>query len=517
MLGLRYAGRFTMLPNTFRSIQGGPEELMKGAGIDATRFFDQIHPWVNYEQILQKCYIGRLVAIDPKIDAESLLFGDKNTSPKSTTNSTQSLKLPERFTPLKVDSPKTSSNEEIKPKSSIAKEEPSPSTPPVKEPEIHYLDNYPELPKIDSTSNSQSEESEEPAEDTSHLPRFDWIQRLDWITVIFYTHAFANPQVEVFPPSEKNLMIILTYDNTIFRNELTFLESVKWPCTIQMSYETGKVEGGIWNDYGVVRQSFKTAGDVSGAKYSNVLTDKVQINHNMFLMRLERTDGCKVVIPIGKHVRIFGNVDGQEMSRSYTPVPQTLFTDLKKRDTVTDCLCLAIKRYENGNVSRFLTDREKSDLVQVTKPMGDFELRRMEKRDIFLLLAAGSGITPILTIVVFLLERRIKICQFARLLFFNRTENDIPFREELEGLERCYKRLKVDHILSQPGEHWKGLTGHVHKEMIENAIQEHIKNTGYTIEHIFTFICGPNPFVALSLDIVNKIGMTEEQIHAFQG
>ncbi|KAI2802766.1 hypothetical protein RDWZM_001055 [Blomia tropicalis] len=43
---------------------GGMEELMRGAGIDSTDLFDETHAYVNYETLLQKCYIGRLVSND---------------------------------------------------------------------------------------------------------------------------------------------------------------------------------------------------------------------------------------------------------------------------------------------------------------------------------------------------------------------------------------------------------------------------------------------------------------------
>lgn len=43
---------------------GGVEELMRGAGINATELFDETHSYVNYETLLQKCYVGRLVGSD---------------------------------------------------------------------------------------------------------------------------------------------------------------------------------------------------------------------------------------------------------------------------------------------------------------------------------------------------------------------------------------------------------------------------------------------------------------------
>ena len=41
---------------------GGLDELMRGAGIDATNLFNEVHRWVNYESMLKACLVGKLVA-----------------------------------------------------------------------------------------------------------------------------------------------------------------------------------------------------------------------------------------------------------------------------------------------------------------------------------------------------------------------------------------------------------------------------------------------------------------------
>lgn len=75
----------------------------------------------------------------------------------------------------------------------------------------------------------------------------------------------------------------------------------------------------------------------------------------------------------------------------------------------------------------------------------------------------------------------------------------------------------MDHILSEPNESWTGITGHISKEMVENSILEHIKDTGYTIRDVFAFICGPNMFLTLSVEELIKLEFLDEQIHTFQG
>jgi cytochrome-b5 reductase len=40
---------------------GGVEEMMRGAGTDATELFNEIHRYVNYESMLKKCFVGPLI------------------------------------------------------------------------------------------------------------------------------------------------------------------------------------------------------------------------------------------------------------------------------------------------------------------------------------------------------------------------------------------------------------------------------------------------------------------------
>ncbi|XP_062573054.1 cytochrome b5 reductase 4-like, partial [Saccostrea cucullata] len=52
---------------------GGDDELMRGAGIDGTQLFDEVHKWVNYESMLEKCFVGKLKSTTPVHRRVSLL------------------------------------------------------------------------------------------------------------------------------------------------------------------------------------------------------------------------------------------------------------------------------------------------------------------------------------------------------------------------------------------------------------------------------------------------------------
>lgn len=247
----------------------------------------KVHPWVNYDQILQKCLVGRLVTVDSNLDINTL-FGptlSKKNDENSAPNQSQA-------TNSKISQEKVEITKKIE------------ATP----------------AKVDSSEDQIVQDEAQQNESIHVLPRFDWIQRLDYITVIFYTRAFSNPLVKLYPPDpNKTFVIKLIYDGYVFRNEILFYESVIWPCSVKVTCETGKVElvfqkteGRIWEHYGILRQqsiSFDAAEVTT--KYNFVFSGKVQINHNISLMRLERTDGVKIVAPIGMHVRAFVNIDGK--------------------------------------------------------------------------------------------------------------------------------------------------------------------------------------------------------------
>lgn len=67
-----------------------------------------------------------------------------------------------------------------------------------------------------------------------------------------------------------------------------------------------------------------------------------------------------------------------------------------------------VKRYPDGNLSKYICDKNKGDLVEMTNPLGSFNLQDLESRETFLVLAAGTGITPMFSLILFLLERRIR-------------------------------------------------------------------------------------------------------------
>ncbi|XP_066137689.1 cytochrome b5 reductase 4 isoform X2 [Euwallacea fornicatus] len=470
---LAIRGKVYCITQYFPFHPGGEEELMRGVGIDASSLFDEVHPWVNYEQILQKCLVGKLVTVDPTINKEALFYGEQQAQSAKT----------DVFSPSQSNVPS--------PTGSAEPLEPGPTEP----------------------------------------PRFDWIQKTGSISVIFYAKAFSNPLVQVNKPEDdQSVTIIFCYDGSMLVNDIKFHAKISWPCEINMVMETGKVEvvfrkciGAIWDTYGVLQHhAISVESGVSGSpkqrKSTYVINKKSQVNYNTWMFMLHRKDKQKVIMPIGRHFKIYGVVDGTEMSRSYTPVPESIFDNfLPNRTSMDHNVGLVIKRYSEGKISRFITDKNEEDEIEMSDPLGLFNMKLLEKRETFLMLAAGTGITPMLNLIIFLLERRVKKCQFIRLLFFNRTEKDILLSTQLDQLAETDKRIKINNILSEPSDDWKGLKGHVNAQLIESCLQEHLQDTGYTIRSIYGFICGPPKFNEKSKQELTSVGLNKEQFHVFGG
>ncbi|KAK5641911.1 hypothetical protein RI129_010458 [Pyrocoelia pectoralis] len=447
---------------------GGQGELMRGIGKDATTLFDEVHAWVNYESLLQKCYLGRLVMIDPETDTHQLFFGKSDDLSKSKKTIPPKILPPNKVTPV----------------------------------------------------NSQEDEDE-----PKPIPKFDWIQKTDYITLIFYTGSLSNPEVEINPPNAANTLNIgLVYDRQVFSNEVTFFKEIQWPCQVKINYETGKIEaqfrkleGAIWETYGSLKQKTDFVPiRITDERCKYTIVNKLAVNYDTFLLELERLDQTKLTVPIGKHIRVFLTVQGQDLSRSYTPIPNVL-VKLKSQVFIGDKLCLMIKSYPNGALSKYICGKKKGDVLELSDSLGSFCLKNIENRETFLLLAAGTGITPILGVLLFLLERRIRRCKNVTLIFFNKTENDILLRQQLETLQNEDNRLHVEHVLSQSDSKWSGLKGKITNELLRDNINKHLTNTVYKESDIFTYVCGPAPFTNLAQSLLTGIGFNEEQIHLFLG
>ncbi|KAI1323027.1 hypothetical protein F5Y16DRAFT_384958 [Xylariaceae sp. FL0255] len=163
-------------------------------------------------------------------------------------------------------------------------------------------------------------------------------------------------------------------------------------------------------------------------------------------------------LPTGQHVAITATVNGEAVTRSYTPV---------SNNSDKGVLELVVKSYADGKLTGgYLSQLTVGDDVRFRGPKGAMRYRRHLCRRIGML-AGGSGITPMYQVIRAICEDERDLTDVS-LIYANRSEADILLREELETLARRYpQNLKVHYMLDQPpAEGWTGGVGYVTRDVL---------------------------------------------------
>ena len=158
------------------------------------------------------------------------------------------------------------------------------------------------------------------------------------------------------------------------------------------------------------------------------------------------------------------------------------------------------KKLSNSDFSGILMKLVIDDWVRIEAPFGKFTFIGENKK--IALLAGGIGITPFRSICKYCTDKHLKTK--ITLIYGNRTEEDIVFKEDFEKMQKQNKNLNCVFMINEGNDNWKGLTGFINAEMIKKEIPDY-KNT------IF-FLCGPPGMVKALEGIINQLGILANQI-----
>ncbi|MEO0329462.1 MAG: 1,2-phenylacetyl-CoA epoxidase subunit PaaE [Pseudomonadota bacterium] len=186
----------------------------------------------------------------------------------------------------------------------------------------------------------------------------------------------------------------------------------------------------------------------------------------------------------GQYLTLRAQIDGADIRRSYS-----ICAPLGGR------LRVGIKTVESGVFSTFAQTLKPGDTLQVMPPEGRFtcDCISTQKRDL-LLIASGSGITPILSIARSVLE--VEPESRVTLIYGNRQTASIMFLEEVEDLkDRFLSRFHIYHILSREAQDVDIFHGRIDPERIDGLMHRGIIDPN-SADGIF--LCGPSE-MSLSL------------------
>lgn len=207
----------------------------------------------------------------------------------------------------------------------------------------------------------------------------------------------------------------------------------------------------------------------------------------------------------GQFVTLELNIDGELVNRSYsissTPSrPHTLEITVKRVPAPPDQPAIP-----SGLVSNWLHDAlNVGDSIKLNGPFGKFTcLPQIAPK--LLLLSAGSGITPMMSMSRWIADR----IAATDVVFFHcaRTPRDIIFRQELEMLTTRLAnfRLAISTTRSEIGQPWLGLTGRLTAAMLQTIAPDWQERTVY--------VCGPAGFMQETQALLAGLGFPMQNYH----
>lgn len=203
----------------------------------------------------------------------------------------------------------------------------------------------------------------------------------------------------------------------------------------------------------------------------------------------------------GQHVTVKREINGQVVRRSYS-----IWVSAN-----CGLLRIGIKRVPGGVFSNYAVAHIKvGDKLEVMPPSGQFYAEPTSgKSGRYGAIAAGSGITPILSIIATTLETEVE-SRFL-LLFGNQNSSTIMFLKELEAMKtRFGERLDVLHFLDAPiaGDTFPAQSG-----VITEAVIEGILNDGSLGQISDWYLCGPSGLTAMASAVLTRRKELAPRVH----
>ncbi|MET0279038.1 MAG: 1,2-phenylacetyl-CoA epoxidase subunit PaaE [Pseudorhodoplanes sp.] len=202
----------------------------------------------------------------------------------------------------------------------------------------------------------------------------------------------------------------------------------------------------------------------------------------------------------GQHLTLRRDCNGEDIRRSYSICNGLDDSELR----------VAVKKVEGGVFSTLCNDAIRpGDTIDVMTPQGRFGVMPdPAKARNYLAIAAGSGITPILSLLRSVLTREPQ-SRFV-LIYGNRDTKSIIFKEALEDLkDRFLGRLTVHHVLSREQQEIDLFNGRVDAGKIETLL----KSFAPAAEIDHAFLCGPGAMIEEAKRALTKLGTPESNIH----
>ncbi|MFT3747599.1 MAG: ferredoxin--NADP reductase [Agriterribacter sp.] len=214
---------------------------------------------------------------------------------------------------------------------------------------------------------------------------------------------------------------------------------------------------------------------------------------------LEDIEGNDIYYKAGQFLTLIFIINNREVRRSYS---------ISSTPGVNEKLQISVKRVYNGEISRHLIDHYfVGDIVEALAPSGMFILNEgsYEKENV-VLLAAGSGITPVIALIKELLFKR--NANAVVLMYQNRSVQTTIFRSEIEKIANEFP-IKFRWLDFRSSDQEDVFYRRLNNEKLELLIPGYLR---YDPAKTSFFICGPEPFMRMCQFTITLMGFNGKQI-----
>ncbi len=228
-----------------------------------------------------------------------------------------------------------------------------------------------------------------------------------------------------------------------------------------------------------------------------VVRRRVQVTHDVVTLFLEPTAPGHLAFTPGQFVTLVVDVDGSPVERCYT---------ISSPPTRPHLLTVTVKRMEGGALSPYLHDRlSPGDRVGVRGPGGDFTIAAHPAYR-YLLLSAGSGITPTLSTVRAMAD--LAELDDVVVVHSARTPADLACADELDALAAAHPGLRVVWVCEDdsPGSApWTGPRGRLDAALLAAHVPD--------IAEREVFTCGPPGYMGATRQVLADLLVDPSRCH----
>jgi predicted ferric reductase len=154
-----------------------------------------------------------------------------------------------------------------------------------------------------------------------------------------------------------------------------------------------------------------------------------------------------------------------------------------------------------GDFTATIRDTKPTDRAYIDAPYGAFSFLNQDAHNL-VFIAGGIGITPFMSMLRYIVDKGLD--RNVLLIWGNKAERDIAFRDELDNMVTEVSSLRVVHVMSSQDD-WPGEKGYVDAALLNRHIQD--------VENSQVFVCGPPAMMRQVIAALRELGVPKQKIH----